>query len=151
MHEVTPVITVTTADRERVRELLLREHARRSGAALHNAARMLEQALEEALIVTPTEVSRRTATLNSRVMFSYSQPYPGRPADKMYVSTVTLVQPQDADPMLGRESVLSPIGSALFGLSEGDSLDWPNASGETARYTLLRVISQPEADGRFDL
>jgi regulator of nucleoside diphosphate kinase len=62
-----------------------------------------------------------------------------------------LVPPSAADPVSARESVLSPIGSALFGLTEGQSIDWPDESGRVRRYTLLKVIFQPEAAGRFDL
>jgi len=52
--------------------------------------------------------------------------------------TLTLVYPQDADVGSGRVSVLAPVGSALLGLSVGQSIDWAAPGGRQLR---LRVIA----------
>jgi regulator of nucleoside diphosphate kinase len=55
------------------------------------------------------------------------------------VQTVTLVYPREADISLGRVSVLTPIGTALIGLSVGKSIDWTTRTGESKRLTVLQV------------
>lgn len=51
---------------------------------------------------------------------------------------LTLVYPHEADAGAGRVSVLAPVGTALLGLTIGQRIDWPTASGRTLR---LRVLS----------
>jgi regulator of nucleoside diphosphate kinase len=53
---------------------------------------------------------------------------------------VTLVYPDTADERLARVSVLDPLGMALLGLREGESVDWPLQNGRRRRIRLLRVL-----------
>ena len=59
---------------------------------------------------------------------------------------LTLVYPNQADGTAGHVSVLAPVGAALLGLAEGQSIDWPTLAGQT-RLTVLEVTYQPEAAG----
>ncbi len=43
--------------------------------------------------------------------------------------TVTLVFPQEADIAAGRVSILTPVGTALIGLSVGQSIAWEGRDG----------------------
>ena len=52
---------------------------------------------------------------------------------------IQLVPPDEADIDQGRVSVLSYVGAGLLGLREGDSIDWPDASGRERRLTLVRI------------
>ena len=52
---------------------------------------------------------------------------------------VTLVYPHDADIAAGRISVLTPIGTALIGLAEGQSIDWTSRDGRRQRLTVVAV------------
>jgi regulator of nucleoside diphosphate kinase len=52
---------------------------------------------------------------------------------------VTLVYPTDADIDAGRISVATPIGTALLGLAEGQSIDWTARDGRRHRLTVLTV------------
>jgi regulator of nucleoside diphosphate kinase len=52
---------------------------------------------------------------------------------------VTLVYPQEADIAAGRISVLTPIGTALIGLAEGQSIDWTSRDGRRQRLTVVAV------------
>jgi regulator of nucleoside diphosphate kinase len=45
---------------------------------------------------------------------------------------VTIVYPGDADESAGRISVLSPLGTALLGLSVGQAIDWDFPDGRRA-------------------
>jgi regulator of nucleoside diphosphate kinase len=56
---------------------------------------------------------------------------------------VQLVHPSEADIARGRVSVLTLIGAALVGLSEGHSIDWPTQDGRKRRLTVLRVGARP--------
>ena len=53
--------------------------------------------------------------------------------------TVTLVYPTEADIDAGRVSVGTPIGAALLGLAEGQSIDWTARDGREHRLTVLAV------------
>jgi regulator of nucleoside diphosphate kinase len=52
---------------------------------------------------------------------------------------VTLDYPQEADIAAGRISVLTPIGTALIGLAEGQSIDWTARDGRRQRLTIVAV------------
>lgn len=53
--------------------------------------------------------------------------------------TVTLVYPVDADISAGRISVLTPVGTALIGLSKGQSISWNARNGQHHVLTVLEV------------
>jgi len=53
---------------------------------------------------------------------------------------VTLVYPDVADAASGRLSVLEPLGMALLGLREGESVDWPMQNGTRRRIRLVKVL-----------
>lgn len=59
--------------------------------------------------------------------------------------TVTLVFPGEADIAEGKVSILTPIGTALLGLSPGQSIDWLARDGQSHRLTILSVRQQPAA------
>ena len=63
---------------------------------------------------------------------------------------ITLVYPQEADLIENRISVLSPIGIALLGYSEGDMIQWTVPSG-TMEIEIRKVLYQPEAAGDLHL
>jgi regulator of nucleoside diphosphate kinase len=48
-----------------------------------------------------------------------------------------------------RLSVLSPIGSALIGLSVGDTIEWARPGGELFKLTVLELLYQPERAGEL--
>lgn len=52
---------------------------------------------------------------------------------------VTLVYPDQADIDAGRVSVLTPVGAALIGLTEGQSIDWTARDGRIHRLKIVAV------------
>ncbi|QRM35959.1 nucleoside diphosphate kinase regulator [Microvirga sp. VF16] len=62
------------------------------------------------------------------------------------VQTVILVYPNEADISKGRISVLTPIGTALIGLSVGKSIDWTTRTGDSKRLTVLQVREPAAAE-----
>lgn len=57
---------------------------------------------------------------------------------------VRLVYPADADINSARVSILTPVGTALIGLTKGQSMSWLTLSGEERRLTVIDV-EQPSA------
>jgi len=58
---------------------------------------------------------------------------------------VTLVFPGEADIAKGRISILTPVGTALIGLSEGQSITWTTRDGREQELTVVAVESATEA------
>ena len=56
---------------------------------------------------------------------------------------VRIVMPAEADIAAGRISVLTPIGAGLIGLSEGQSIDWPDLEGRERRIRIVTVRQPP--------
>jgi len=59
---------------------------------------------------------------------------------------VTLVYPGEADIALGKISILTPIGTALIGLSEGQSIEWTARDDRRHRLTVISVRNSVEAE-----
>ena len=58
-----------------------------------------------------------------------------------------MVFPAHANVEEHRISVLAPVGSALLGLSVGDTIEWPLPNARSRRLRVLAVTYQPEAAG----
>ncbi|MEX1147567.1 MAG: nucleoside diphosphate kinase regulator [Sphingomonadales bacterium] len=94
------------------------------------AARLLEE-IDRAIVVDADKMPAHVVTIGSEVTY--------RDNTTGLAETVTLVFPRDADIAQGRASVLTPIGAALIGLAEGDTLDWTIRSGKRRLLTVLTV------------
>ena len=60
--------------------------------------------------------------------------------------TVEIVLPAMANIARGRISILTPMGAALYGLTAGQSIDWPNLDGHERRIRIVRVRQPFEDD-----
>ena len=56
---------------------------------------------------------------------------------------VELVYPGQADIAANRISILTPIGTALLGLQEGQSMAWKARDGRTCRLNVISVRAAP--------
>jgi regulator of nucleoside diphosphate kinase len=60
-----------------------------------------------------------------------------------------LVMPAMANIAEGRISILTPMGAALYGLTAGQSIDWPDLDGNERRIRIFRVrqpsVTEPPA------
>jgi len=119
------------------------DHARLSVLASTVAARNPEASdellaeLERARIVADGWVSADTVQMGSTVTFK---------PDTGDAKTVTLVFPGGADISEGKVSILTPIGTALIGLSAGQSIMWTARDGRRHELTVL-AVSQPAPEG----
>ena len=98
-------------------------------------AAMLLAEIARAVILDDSKLPRDVVTLESEVRFVDER--------SARLRTVTLVMPGDANISLGKISILTPIGAALFGLSAGQTIEWPDRAGERRRIRILGV-EQPD-------
>src|SRR5437870_4168212 len=98
-------IFITEQDMERLRHLL--DTARRPLSKDQEHLKMLEQELDRAQIVSPSQVPEDVVTMNSKVRV--------KDLETGNDATYTLVFPRDADIARGKISVLAPIGTAFWG------------------------------------
>lgn len=107
----------------------------RLGAGLLPAE--LRDALDGADIVSPREVPADLVTVGSLVELTF--------ADTGSTQVITLRYPQDAPPVAGGVSVLSPMGAGLLGLRAGEIARWQVPGGGSRQARIERVVHQPEA------
>ncbi|MGQ0749803.1 MAG: nucleoside diphosphate kinase regulator [Betaproteobacteria bacterium] len=134
-------IWLTDQDYTRLRHLLA-ELARQS-RGIQVGVEALEDILGSARVVNPAGVPENVVTMNSRVRFE--------DVLTREHGTVTVVYPADSDPAAGKVSVLSPVGAALIGETEGREVELPLPYGKTRRIHIIGVLYQPEAQGEFAL
>jgi regulator of nucleoside diphosphate kinase len=138
---VNTAISLTEPDYNRLKHLLA--ELTRQSRSMQTEVDTLEEILELARVVQSDKVPQSVVTMNSRVLFKDVQ--------TREQGTVTIVYPDDADPSGGKISVLSPVGTALLGESEGNEVELPLPHGRTRRIKIVEVLYQPEAEGHFAL
>ena len=100
----------------------------------------LQKEIDRASVVAPADVPPGVVTMNSTVRFCDDS------TDSCY--ELTLVYP-DAVRSPETVSVLAPVGSALLGLSVGQSIAWQVPGSRTLSLRILEVTYQPEATGEL--
>ena len=128
-----PSIIVSSHDLARLDAMLESPvHARNPAAAT------LGDELNRAQIVAPDQVPPGTVTMHATVQCE----------DELTgdVHTLTLVYPHEANVDLGRVSVLAPVGTALLGLTIGQSIDWTAPGGRKLRLR-VRQVDTPSLAG----
>jgi regulator of nucleoside diphosphate kinase len=121
-----PPIALTVRDFDRLGRLV-DVHSDKFGLA----GELLAREIERARIISEPEILKGLVTMGSEVEF--------RDDKTGEVRRVTLVYPDEADVSHGRISVLTPIGAALIGLSETQSIDFQPPSGGMRSLTVLKV------------
>ncbi|MBL3554504.1 nucleoside diphosphate kinase regulator [Rhodovulum sulfidophilum] len=99
------------------------------------ADRLLEE-IGRARIVAPAKIRDTVVTMGSKV--TYRDEISGQEKE------VTLVYPEEADITNLCVSVMTPIGVALLGLSEGASFHWETRDDQRRTLTVLSVTPPPE-------
>jgi len=131
-----PNIVISSLDAER-REALLDSLPRGAFPGKEE----LDSELARAETVEPEKIPATVITMNSTVKFRVEST--GRDF------SLTLVYPKDMDSSSDKISILAPVGSALLGLSVGDSIEWPSPGGKVLRVRVEDVIYQPEREGVY--
>lgn len=121
-----PTVIIDEAYYDRLESLAMGGMERAQAAA----ERLLEE-LERAEVLPSEEVPQNVVNIGSEVTYSDDE------GDRSH--TVCLVFPAEADISQNRISVLTPVGAALIGLSEGQSITWLSRDGKERRLTVLEV------------
>jgi regulator of nucleoside diphosphate kinase len=129
-----PSLTVSSRDLSRLEALLDSPVLRR-----HPAALALLEELNRADVRAPDDMPDDVVTMHSRVECE----------DELTGEhhRLTLVYPHEANVETGRVSVLAPVGSALLGLSIGQTIDWHAPGSRPLRLRVTAISYQPEASG----
>jgi len=124
-----PSITISRTDHDRLLGL--------AAAMEHRDPTLAEsmiKELERARVVEDTALPKTVVKMGSTLTYTTDDGHP---------STVTLVYPGEADIAQGKISVTTPVGTALIGLSIGQSIDWTARDGRVHRLTVTH-IAEPE-------
>lgn len=132
-----PPLIISSFDLERI-EQLLASNAYRNLPGID----ALQNELGRATVVAPEEIPPGVITMNSAVRF----------VDEISNTEygMTLAYPAPSNPP-DAVSILAPVGSALLGLSVGQSISWQGPGGRPLKLRILDVTYQPEANGEFHL
>lgn len=120
-----PDITVSEIDYDRLTNL--------ASSALDRAPEVADELLSEldrAEVVSASVVPPSVVQMGSIVEFQ---------SDRGQRRRVTLVFPGEADVAEGKISVMTPIGTALIGLSTGQTITWTARDGREHELTVLSV------------
>jgi regulator of nucleoside diphosphate kinase len=123
-----PKIVVSEADHDRLVGLAM--------AIMNRSPELAESLLDEmerARVVAGGQLPANVVRMGSTVEYRTEDGQQRR---------VTLVYPADADIAAGRISILTPVGAALIGLAEGQSISWTARDGRNCRLTVLSVTQE---------
>lgn len=124
-----PRIVVTEADYIRLTNLVAAVRERSPDVADELQIEMARASIADADSISPDVVR-----MGSIVTFQ---------SDSASRRRVELVFPVDADITKGKVSILTPIGTALIGLSVGQSIEWRSRDGRSHQLAVVSV-EQPE-------
>jgi regulator of nucleoside diphosphate kinase len=133
-----PAITVSTLDFKRIESVL-----DILPPAFDEIRDKLFAELDRADLVEPLAVPSTLVTMNSRVRFTILA--------TGVTMVKTLVYPRDQAANENNVSILTPLGSALLGLSVGQEIEWQIDAQKTMRVRIDTIEYQPERAGDFHL
>lgn len=131
------LIYITELDRDRLKKLIKDEL--RNGID-ERTIEDLEHEIIRAKIVRPQQLPENVVTMNSRALLSFNGEE----------TAVSLVYPHASDWAKRHLSILSPIGTAILGYSEGDNIQCDTPNG-IAHIRIKKLLYQPEAAGHYHL
>lgn len=132
--DARPPIHLLAAESDMVASLALQAEHR-----LPVVAAMLLEEIERAELHEADTLPASVVTMDSEVEFVDEK--------SRQMRRVQLVVPAEANIALGKISILTPMGAALYGLTAGQSIDWPDLEGRERRITIVRVRQPGGAHG----
>jgi regulator of nucleoside diphosphate kinase len=129
----TPIY-ITSEDNSKLRLLLSVALRSRANGTLQK----LREELDRAVIVDPASIPAGVVTMDSRVEFE--------DISTGEVETYTLSFPDRANVEEKRISILAPIGTALIGYREGQTVNWSTPGG--VRQLKLRRVTAAAATAK---
>jgi regulator of nucleoside diphosphate kinase len=136
MHDhIRPDIQLTRRDFSRLDQLT----ATPAGGESRRVVDFLVDELSRARVVDADRIAANVVTMHSEVVF--------RDEETGRERNVTLVYPNEHAAHEAALSVLTPLGAALIGMAEGQTISFATSDGSARRVTVVKVLSQPGADG----
>lgn len=129
--QARPPIHLIDSECDKLSELALSIEARRP-----ELAAMLLDEIDRAEVHGADDLPAGVVTMGAEVEF-VDEGHGGS-------RTVRLVYPHEADIEAGLISILTPVGAGLIGLSEGQSILWPDRNGHERKLRIVKV-SRPQA------
>jgi regulator of nucleoside diphosphate kinase len=120
-----PTLIVSDVDRERLSRLAIAAMDR-----IPEIADELLSEMERATVVDGASIPPNVVQMGSTVEFESNDGQRRR---------VKLVFPAEADISQGKISILTPVGTALIGLTEGQSIMWTTRDGREQELAVLSV------------
>lgn len=105
-----------------------------------NSLQRLTNELKNAQIVNESDMPKDVIRFNSKIMV-YSE--------NGWERYIQLVIPQDKDSKQDKISILTPMGAALFGYSEGDTIEWDFPSGK--QVIKINAVVQDENQNKIKI
>lgn len=127
---ILPEITMTRHDLDRLDTLLSDAVLSRLGAL----GEFLLNEITRARIINDGDVPSTLVTMGTTICF--------RDEESGRVSVTRLVYPHEAIAEEQAVSVLTPVGAALIGLSEGQSIAYETPDGRLKTLTVLKVLTR---------
>ncbi len=124
-----PPISMNPTDIERLRKL-----ADAAANKYPETSDFLAREIERAAVLPEATPCAGLVTMDSNVTF--------RDDVSGQTRSVQLVYPEDANVDAGKISILTPIGAALIGLSEGQTIEFQTPTGGWRALTVLTVKPQ---------
>lgn len=131
-------IFITKSDKDKLLELI--NKAKFENCKENLNLKNLETEINRATVTSIEDLPSNVITMNSKVILLVDD----------LEEEVTLVYPSEADISKKRVSVLSPIGTAIIGYSEGSVIEWKVPNG-TVEIEVKKVLFQPESLGLYEL
>ena len=136
----TTTIYITELDYNRLSGLI--DRTRERNGTDREYLNKLEAELDRAEVVEAKDIPSDVITMRSTVRLK--DLVSGESA------TYSLVFPTEANFADGKISVLAPIGTAILGYRQGDTIEWPVPSG-LRRLKVEEILYQPESAGDHNL
>jgi len=96
-------------------------------------SKSLAEELSRATVISTERMPTNVVRMHSRI--TYLDERSGERRE------VELVFPEEADMASGKVSVLAPVGTALLGLEEGQSIEWLFPDGHVRRLRVERTLA----------
>ncbi|PVW12637.1 GreA/GreB family elongation factor [Marixanthomonas spongiae] len=91
--------------------------------------------LQNAQVVDEEDMPKEIIRFNSKVTVA---------SEKGWERTLQVVIPSERDMKQNKISILTPMGSALFGYAEGDTVNWDFPGGQEA----LKIVSVSQVESK---
>lgn len=130
-----PQIIISAQDLHRLETML--EHQTK----LTPTMMQLEDELARADVIAPQDMPSHVVTMNAKVLLTI--------APSKQPTEITLVYPHDFKGDKGQVNVIAPIGAAILGLAEGQTIEWPQPDGQLMKVHIEKVLYQPEREGDY--